>query len=148
MSDAHNGATGRSDGSTGRSGGTGDVFPGLDELRQQEGLELPGFGEKEAPQLCRREVDRAATGQDASLAGAQAGTLVELDTIAATIIGGTSVRGGEGTIFGAIVGALLMASVNNGMSLMNLSSDVQMIVRGAILLLAVWCDISSRKTAD
>lgn len=81
-------------------------------------------------------------------AGAQAGTLVELDTIAATIIGGTSVRGGEGTIFGAIIGALLMASVNNGMSLMNLSSDVQMIVRGAILLLAVWFDISSRKIAD
>ena len=41
-----------------------------------------------------------------------------------------------------------MASVNNGMSLMNLSSDVQMIVRGAILLLAVWFDISSRKIAD
>lgn len=78
-------------------------------------------------------------------ASAQAGTLVELDTIAATIIGGTSTLGGVGTVFGAIIGALLMASVNNGMSLMNLSSDVQMIVRGAILLLAVWFDIYSRR---
>ncbi len=78
-------------------------------------------------------------------ASAQAGTLVELDTIAATIIGGTSTLGGVGTVFGAIIGALLMSSVNNGMSLMNLSSDVQMIVRGAILLLAVWFDISSRR---
>ena len=78
-------------------------------------------------------------------ASAQAGTLVELDTIAATIIGGTSTLGGVGTVFGAIIGAVLMSSVNNGMSLMNLSSDVQMIVRGAILLLAVWFDISSRR---
>lgn len=78
-------------------------------------------------------------------ASAQAGTLVELDTIAATIIGGTSTLGGVGTVFGAIIGAVLMASVNNGMSLMNLSSDVQMIVRGAILLLAVWFDIYSRR---
>lgn len=81
-------------------------------------------------------------------ASAQAGTLVELDTIAATIIGGTSTLGGVGTVFGAIIGALLMASVNNGMSLMNLSSDVQMIVRGAILLLAVWFDISSRRSQN
>ena len=78
-------------------------------------------------------------------ASAQAGTLVELDTIAATIIGGTSTLGGVGTVFGAIIGAILMASVNNGMSLMNLSSDVQMIVRGSILLLAVWFDIYSRR---
>ncbi len=81
-------------------------------------------------------------------ASAQAGTLVELDTIAATIIGGTSTLGGVGTVFGAIIGALLMASVNNGMSLMNLSSDVQMIVRGAILLLAVWFDIASRRSQN
>ncbi len=81
-------------------------------------------------------------------ASAQAGTLVELDTIAAAIIGGTSTLGGEGTVIGAIIGAVLMASVNNGMSLMNLSSEWQMILRGLILLLAVWFDISSRKQAD
>jgi len=78
-------------------------------------------------------------------AAASAGNLVELDTIAAAIIGGASTLGGEGTVFGAIIGAILMASVNNGMSLMNLSADWQMMFRGLILLLAVWFDISSRQ---
>lgn len=78
-------------------------------------------------------------------ATASAGNLFELDTIAAVIIGGTSTYGGEGTVFGAIIGALVMASLNNGMSLMNISSEYQMIVKGLILLLAVWFDIASRK---
>jgi D-xylose transport system permease protein len=78
-------------------------------------------------------------------AASSAGNLFELDTIAAAIIGGTSTMGGEGTVVGAIVGAVLMASLNNGMSLMNISADWQMIFRGLILLLAVWFDISSRK---
>jgi len=81
-------------------------------------------------------------------AASSAGTLFELDTIAAAIIGGTSTLGGEGTVFGAIIGALLMASINNGMSLMNISSDWQMIFRGLILLLAVWFDISSRRKSS
>ncbi len=77
-------------------------------------------------------------------ATASAGNLFELDTIAAVFIGGTSMRGGEGTIVGAIVGALVMASLNNGMGLMNVSSEYQLIVKGLILVLAVWFDISSR----
>ena len=77
-------------------------------------------------------------------ATASAGNLFELDTIAAVFIGGTSMRGGEGTIFGAIIGALVMASLNNGMGLMNISSEYQLIVKGLILILAVWFDISSR----
>ncbi|AFG36384.1 multiple monosaccharide ABC transporter permease [Spirochaeta africana] len=77
-------------------------------------------------------------------ATASAGNLFELDTIAAVFIGGTSMRGGEGTVFGAIIGALVMASLNNGMSLMNISSEYQLIVKGLILILAVWFDISSR----
>jgi D-xylose transport system permease protein len=80
-------------------------------------------------------------------AQAAAGNLFELDTIAAAIIGGTSTLGGEGTVFGAIIGALLMSSVNNGMGLLNLDSATQMIFRGLILLLAVWFDIKSRKKA-
>lgn len=78
-------------------------------------------------------------------AASSAGNLFELDTIAAAIIGGTSTMGGSGTVIGAIVGALLMASLNNGMSLMNIDAAWQMIFRGGILLLAVWFDIASRK---
>jgi len=74
-----------------------------------------------------------------------AGTLFELDTIAACIIGGTSTTGGVGTVFGAIIGALVMASLDNGMSLMNVQIMYQYIIKGAILLLAVWIDISGKK---
>ena len=74
-----------------------------------------------------------------------AGNLFELDTIAACIIGGTSPSGGVGTIFGVIIGALVMASLDNGMSLMNLPLMIQYIVKGFILLLAVWIDIANRK---
>ncbi|KGE71695.1 D-xylose ABC transporter permease [Spirochaeta lutea] len=81
-------------------------------------------------------------------AASSAGNLFELDTIAAAIIGGTSTMGGEGTVVGAIIGAVLMASLNNGMSLMNISADWQMIFRGLILLLAVWFDIASRKKGN
>lgn len=78
-------------------------------------------------------------------ATASAGNLFELDTIAATIIGGTSTLGGEGTIFGAIIGALLMSSITNGMQLMDITSEWQMVVRGLVLLFAVWYDVSMRK---
>ena len=74
-----------------------------------------------------------------------AGNLFELDTIAACIIGGTSPSGGVGTIFGVIIGALVMASLDNGMSLMNLPLMIQYIIKGFILLLAVWIDIANRK---
>jgi D-xylose transport system permease protein len=74
-----------------------------------------------------------------------AGQNFELDAISAAIIGGTSTMGGVGTIFGAIIGALVMASLDNGMSLMNLDVTWQYIVKGSILLLAVWVDIASRK---
>jgi D-xylose transport system permease protein len=80
-------------------------------------------------------------------ATAGAGNLFELDTIAAVFIGGTSMRGGEGTVVGAIIGALVMASLNNGMSLMTVPSEYQLIVKGLILVLAVWFDISSRSNS-
>jgi len=80
-------------------------------------------------------------------ATASAGNLFELDAIAAAIIGGTSTLGGEGTIIGAIIGALVMGSLNNGMQLLNIETQYQMIIKGLILLLAVWFDISSRKTS-
>ncbi len=74
-----------------------------------------------------------------------AGVNFELDAIAACIIGGTSTTGGYGTAIGAIIGALVMASLDNGMSLMNLPIMIQYIIKGMILLLAVWVDIANRK---
>lgn len=73
-----------------------------------------------------------------------AGNMYELDAIAACVIGGTSLAGGTGTIVGAVIGALVMASLDNGMSLMNLESFWQYIVKGTILVLAVYVDIASR----
>jgi len=75
----------------------------------------------------------------------QAGTNYELDAIAACVIGGTSLMGGVGTISGAIVGALVTASLDNGMSLLNMQDFWQYIVKGAVLILAVWLDIASRR---
>jgi D-xylose transport system permease protein len=74
-----------------------------------------------------------------------AGNGYELEVIASCIIGGTSTSGGIGTIFGAIIGALVMASLNNGMELMNWHVMYQYIVKGMVLLIAVWIDIANRK---
>jgi D-xylose transport system permease protein len=74
-----------------------------------------------------------------------AGSLFELEAVAACIIGGTSTKGGIGTVFGALIGALVMASLDNGMSLMNIDIMYQYIVKGAILLLAVWIDTASKR---
>ena len=74
-----------------------------------------------------------------------AGTYMELDAIAAAIIGGTSLSGGEGSVFGAILGALIMTSIDNGMSIMNIQITYQYVVKGLVLLLAVWIDISTRR---
>ncbi len=74
-----------------------------------------------------------------------AGTNMELDAIASAVIGGTSTLGGAGTIAGCIIGALVMGSLDNGMSLMNANVSAQYIVKGLILLLAVWFDIKFSK---
>jgi D-xylose transport system permease protein len=76
-----------------------------------------------------------------------AGQNAELDAIAAAVIGGTSLMGGEGTISGAVIGALVMASLDNGMSLMNLDITFQYVIKGLILLFAVWVDMAQRKKA-
>ena len=77
-------------------------------------------------------------------ATAAAGEGMEMDAIAAAIIGGTSTMGGEGSVFGAIIGAFIMAAIDNGMSIMNLTPQIQYIVKGMVLLLAVWLDVASR----
>lgn len=76
-----------------------------------------------------------------------AGSLQELDAIASCIIGGTSMRGGSGTVAGALIGTLIMASLDNGMSMMSVDTYWQMIVKGTILLLAVWLDIATSAKA-
>ncbi len=70
-----------------------------------------------------------------------AGELAELSVIAAAVIGGTSLSGGVGSIPGALIGAVLMESLRNGMVLMDLPSAMQNVVQGSVLVLAVWLDV-------
>ena len=68
------------------------------------------------------------------------GSLDELYVIAAAVIGGTSLAGGVGTIYGAILGALVMQSLQTGMVLIGFDSAIQRIVVGIVLVLAVYID--------
>lgn len=77
-------------------------------------------------------------------ASVAAGQNAEMDAIASCVIGGASLSGGSGSVVGALVGALVMASIDNGMSMMNTPTFWQYIVKGMILLIAVWIDISSK----
>ncbi len=76
-----------------------------------------------------------------------AGTLDELLVIAAAVIGGTSLAGGVGTIVGAMIGAVVMQSLQSGMILLGVDAPLQNIVVGAVLVLAVWIDTAYRKRA-
>ena len=78
-------------------------------------------------------------------ASPNAGTGFELDAIAAVVIGGTSLAGGEGKISGTIIGALIIGILNNGLNLMNVSPFYQSIVKGLVILIAVLLDKKSRK---
>jgi len=77
----------------------------------------------------------------------QAGNLFEMDAIAACYIGGVSASGGIGTVMGVIIGGLVMSAINNGMSLMNLGTHYQYVVKALILLLAVFYDVYTRRKA-
>ncbi|MBL9173755.1 MAG: hypothetical protein JNL10_09495 [Verrucomicrobiales bacterium] len=73
------------------------------------------------------------------------GDLMELDAIAACVIGGTSLKGGRGSVLGALFGALIMASLLNGMTLLSVLPETKYIVRGLVLVFAVWMDVSFRR---
>jgi ribose/xylose/arabinose/galactoside ABC-type transport system permease subunit len=75
----------------------------------------------------------------------QAGSGYELDAIAAVVIGGTSLSGGRGRLWGTIIGVLMIGVINNGMDLLNVSSYYQQIVKGCIILGAVLLDLDSNK---
>ena len=69
-----------------------------------------------------------------------AGTGYELDAIAAVALGGTSMSGGKGSVSGTLVGALIIATLNNGLNILNVSSFYQQVVKGIVILLAVLMD--------
>lgn len=73
-------------------------------------------------------------------ASPNAGSGFELDAIAAVVLGGTSLAGGEGSIVGTIIGAVIIGVLNNGLNLMNVSPFYQLIVKGLVILLAVMID--------
>jgi D-xylose transport system permease protein len=74
-----------------------------------------------------------------------AGSGYELDAIASCILGGTSTLGGSGTVFGAIIGSLIMASLTTGLQMMNVQPAWQYVVKGIVLVLAVYADVYFKK---
>lgn len=87
----------------------------------------------------------ALTARVGGAVAGSAGLFLELDAISAAIIGGTSLTGGRGRVVGALLGALLMGSLNNGMSLMNVPTFYQETARGVVLLFAVAADQYRRR---
>ena len=73
------------------------------------------------------------------------GTMTELNVIAAAVIGGTSLAGGVGTIYGGMVGALIMQSLESGMILMGVPTPLQKMLLAVVLIAAVWIDMTYRK---
>ena len=73
------------------------------------------------------------------------GNMFELDAISAVIIGGTSFSGGVGTIIGTVIGAFIISVLNNGMSLLEVPTFYQLIIKGFIIIVAVWFDVLSKK---
>jgi len=73
------------------------------------------------------------------------GGLMELDAIAACVIGGTALKGGRGSVWGVLFGALIMTALLNGMTLLAVSPELKFIARGVVLALAVWMDVKLAK---
>ena len=69
----------------------------------------------------------------------------ELEAIAAVVIGGTSLSGGQGTILGTIIGAFIISTLTNGLRIMNVPQEWQFVVTGLIVILAVYLDILRRR---
>nr|WP_319250931.1 ABC transporter permease [uncultured Celeribacter sp.] len=74
-----------------------------------------------------------------------AGMSYELDAIAAAVLGGTSLSGGTGTMIGTLIGALIIGALNNGMNMMSVPYFYQLIVKGLVIVVAVWLDVRSKQ---
>lgn len=74
-----------------------------------------------------------------------AGQSYELDAIAAAVLGGTSLAGGVGTMVGTLIGALIIGVINNGMNMLSVPYFYQLIVKGLVIILAVWLDVRSKR---
>ena len=98
--------------------------------------------------LCSGLSGLAAVLLTARLNSAQpiAGMMYELDAIAATVIGGTSLMGGEGNVFGTLVGALIIGVLRNGLTLLYISSFSQQIIIGLVIIIAVLLDMALKKS--
>jgi len=81
-----------------------------------------------------------------SSAQTNAGMGYELDAIAAVVLGGTSLAGGVGTMLGTLLGALLIGVINNGMNMLSVPYFYQLIVKGAVIIIAVWLDVRSKSS--
>jgi ribose/xylose/arabinose/galactoside ABC-type transport system permease subunit len=77
-----------------------------------------------------------------------AGTLYELDAIAAAVIGGASLSGGSGTVYGSVLGALLIGVLRNGLSILNVSSYVQQVLIGGIIIVAVAVEMTRHRSSE
>jgi putative multiple sugar transport system permease protein len=77
-----------------------------------------------------------------------AGNMFELDAISAVFIGGASATGGVGTVIGSIIGGLVMGIINNGMNLMCLGAEYQLVVKALVLIIAVWYDLHNNKKSS
>ncbi len=80
-----------------------------------------------------------------NVATPKAGAAFELDVIAACFIGGASMSGGVGTVIGAVIGAFVMGVMNNGMSILGIGIEWQQVIKGLVLLAAVFFDVYSKK---
>jgi ribose/xylose/arabinose/galactoside ABC-type transport system permease subunit len=72
--------------------------------------------------------------------------MYELDAIAAVVLGGTSLMGGVGTMFGTILGSLIMGVLRNGLNLLDVSSYVQQVVIGSVIVAAVLVDVVLKRS--
>ena len=88
---------------------------------------------------------KAQAGVQIERIGAFVGVQHELDAIAAAFVGGVSAAGGVGKVVGAIIGALVMASLTNGMNLMGIDISIQYITRALVLAAAVIFDVTTRR---
>ncbi len=77
-----------------------------------------------------------------------AGLSYELDAIAAAVLGGTSLSGGVGTMPGTLIGALIIGVLNNGMNMLSVPYFYQLIVKGAVIIIAVWLDVRAKRRKD